>query len=89
MKHTGRRWEVRDKGGAVRVHLVREKSTDCAQVICTVHEVFMSRQERLANGYLAAAAPELLEACEKALERGQDPEIGMMLKAAIKKARGE
>ncbi len=46
--------------------------------------------EREANAHLIAAAPELLAACEAALDRDDvaDCELGDMLRAAIAKAKG-
>lgn len=45
----------------------------------------------IANARLIAAAPELLDACEACLARDDiaDDELGVMLRAAIAKARGE
>lgn len=54
--------------------------------------------KKLEDAYLFAAAPDLLAACEKALESMNDPEFGdfdevnqldCMLDAAIKKAGGK
>jgi hypothetical protein len=44
-----------------------------------------------ANGHLFAAAPDLYEACELALEyhQGGHSKIGQSLRAALKKAKGE
>lgn len=51
----------------------------------------ISNEEAEANARLIAAAPELLDACEACLARDDiaDDELGVMLRAAIAKARGE
>lgn len=50
-----------------------------------------ARKELIANYTLAAAAPELLEACQAALMREDisDGELGDQIRAAIAKAKGE
>lgn len=56
-----------------------------------VFELGEDKDIALADLTIATAAPDLLAACEKAAEhhQGQKSEVGKMLRAAIRKARGQ
>ena len=68
---------------------IEVSSRDSSLWICKVQNSgYIAEDEGLANAKLIAAAPELLDACVKALEhhQGAHSEIRLILREAIKKA---
>ena len=93
-EHTPGPWEAFVKHGVICVHLEKDDSPHLTEVIswqgfdsCDIK----SHDERVANAYLFAAAPDLLAACEMALHAFEDNWAINWddLRRAIDKAKGE
>jgi hypothetical protein len=93
-KHTPGPWEIvgmkkepQTVGAIVSYHSYRDGKYVCGMSVCIYGE------EAEANARLIAAAPDLLAACERALEKlnliGGLPATIRVLQEAISKAKGE
>ena len=86
VKHTPGPWCVQKNG----ITVMPAKKPRFPLTICQAREVYGDRAQREANAHLIAAAPNLLEACEQALQLHEPDEgISDVLLAAIAKAKGE
>lgn len=85
--HTPGPWHVTAMHKGIRPSF-RSPGENGGFAIC---EMYADGRDVVANARLIAAAPELLEACEACLARDDiaDDELGVILRAAIAKARGQ
>lgn len=88
--HTPGRWEF--YGG----YLVRAVNGENATPIADLRAPYRrgvgavrGEREQQANGHLLAAADDLLAVCERFAAENDGPETWAMLRAAIRKARGQ
>ena len=99
MRHTPGPWraytgEVRPQMMYRRNICILEESGERFMAVAADHHVDQVTEHE-ANAHLIAAAPDLLEACEEALQRlggrfqAEDMQAGRTLRAALAKARGE
>jgi len=86
-KHTPAPWKFKDTGASAKI--ISADGGTIATIIVTSKG---TPEEKKANARLIAAAPELLEAAQKALDDCVDligTEAGYALEAAIAKATGK
>ncbi len=87
-KHTPGPWKVNEVITTLRgTHLVIQQECDSPGEVAII-EAPLLKLDR-ANARLIAAAPELLEACKKALTCGLDSSVRSLIVAAIAKAEGQ
>lgn len=57
--------------------------------VCRVSYASHTFAESMGNLHLIGAAPDLLQACEAALQRVTDPRVAQQIEDAVRKAKGQ